>query len=58
MIDRWLIRMSQWARNPPSMRRVMLWATIIAICLAVFGLERFGLWPEWMTVSKTPRIGF
>ncbi|MCR9125835.1 MAG: hypothetical protein NXH82_06870 [Rhodobacteraceae bacterium] len=43
----WLLRMAQWARNPPSARQVLLAFAVIAVCLVLFGLERFGYWPDW-----------
>ncbi|MEZ5887410.1 MAG: hypothetical protein R3D56_11085 [Paracoccaceae bacterium] len=55
---RWLLRMSQWARRPPSMNRVILGAIVIGICLAIVGLEWFGLWPEWLTLPAKGRRGF
>lgn len=51
MTPRWLLRMSQLARNPPSMSRVILGAVVIGICLLLAGAEWLGLWPEWLTVS-------
>lgn len=52
----WLIRASRWARNPPSAKMVMLVLAIIAFGLALVGLEYVGLWPEWATVERQPRI--
>lgn len=48
----WLIRASRWARNPPSARRVALVLGVIALALALVGLEHFGLWPEWATLER------
>lgn len=44
-IERMLLRLSQWARNPPSMRQVMIWAVVIGLCLVLAGIEWLGLWP-------------
>jgi hypothetical protein len=54
----WLIRASRWARNPPSMRMVLMVFGIIAFGLVLFGLEHFGLWPEWATLDnpRRPRL--
>ncbi len=52
----WLIRMSRWARNPPSWERVRMVALIIVACLIVFGLERVFGWPEWLTVGDGARV--
>lgn len=48
----WLIRASRWARNPPSAKMVILVLAIIAIGLALVGLEHFGLWPDWATTER------
>lgn len=54
----WLIRASRWARNPPSRRMVILVFSIIALGLALLGLEYLGLWPEWATLDnpRRPRL--
>lgn len=51
----WLIRASRWARNPPSRRMVMLVFGIIALGLALLGLEYLGLWPDWATLDQGRR---
>lgn len=50
---RWLMRMSRWARNPPSEKRVKLGLAIFAICLALFAYEYFIGAPEWMEGFKS-----
>ncbi|MFB2532464.1 hypothetical protein ACEYYB_01410 [Paracoccus sp. p4-l81] len=52
---RWLLRMAQWARNPPSARMVALVFAVIAIGLALVGLEKAGLWPDWAVMQGAPR---
>lgn len=47
---RWLLRMSRWARNPPSERRVLLGLAAIAAVLAVAGLQWVGWWPDALTI--------
>ncbi|WP_299884515.1 hypothetical protein [uncultured Ruegeria sp.] len=47
MNPRHFLRMSQWARNPPSKRRVQLVFGIILLCLLVYGVEYMGWWPDW-----------
>jgi len=48
----WLVRARQWARHPPSAGRVKLVFGVVAICLAIFALERmFGL-PAWMVLQR------
>ncbi|MCB1310371.1 MAG: hypothetical protein KDK29_00115 [Sedimentitalea sp.] len=51
----WLLRMSRWARNPPSERRVLMVLAVILACLAVVGAERAGLWPDWATAERMRR---
>lgn len=48
----WLFRMSKWARNPPSTRRVIFVFSVIAIALCIFALEHFDLWPEALTATR------
>ncbi|PRX35032.1 hypothetical protein SAMN05216257_102493 [Meinhardsimonia xiamenensis] len=49
-----LLRMALWARNPPSESRVKFVLAVIAVCLALFALERFFGWPDWLTPEFTP----
>jgi len=51
----WLVRASRWARNPPSMRRVLLILGIVAVCLALYGFEQVFGWPEWLTLPNDGR---
>ncbi|NYI29671.1 hypothetical protein [Sulfitobacter geojensis] len=51
----WLMRMSQWARNPPSAKRVKLVFGIIAIAAVIWGIEWLGYWPEWAKTERIPR---
>jgi hypothetical protein len=48
----WLLRMAQWARRPPSARRALLVAGVVAACLALVAVERWIGWPDWMTVER------
>ena len=52
----WLLRMARWARHPPSARRVMLVAAVIGVCLILVGIEKLGLWPEWLAVTSGKRL--
>lgn len=45
--------MSRWARRPPSPGRVALVFGVVALCLALFAVERFAGWPDWLT----PNLG-
>ena len=51
----WLMRMSQWARHPPSWGRVKLVLGVVGLCLAVWGVELIWGWPEWLTVNGRGR---
>ncbi|AKO96622.1 hypothetical protein MALG_01437 [Marinovum algicola DG 898] len=48
----WLYRMSLWARRPPSARQVMLVLAVIAVCLAIYAVERWVGWPEALTAER------
>lgn len=57
---RHLLRMSKWARKPPSDTKVKLVIGIIVICLILFAVERWIGVPEWMQMelprrNKIPR---
>lgn len=58
MNPNWLLRMSKWARHPPSMGRVKLVLSVIAFCLALVAIERWIGWPEWLAVNPQPRPKF
>ncbi|WP_162841712.1 hypothetical protein [Sulfitobacter sp. EhC04] len=51
----WLLRMSKWAHNPPSAKRVKLVFAAIALALIIFGIEWMGWWPDWATAERVPR---
>ncbi len=51
----WFVRMSRWARNPPSARRVVFVLGIVGFCLALFAVERFVGWPEALTPDRIQR---
>lgn len=48
----WFLRMKRWAQNPPSARRIVLVFGVIGICLALYGLERAGVLPDWMQADR------
>lgn len=50
-----LLRMSKWARNPPSEKRVKLVVGIVVICLILFAIERFIGVPEWLQMEPQRR---
>lgn len=47
----WLVRMAKWARHPPSPGRVKLVLGVVAICFALWGVELFWGWPDWLSVN-------
>ncbi|GHC44180.1 hypothetical protein [Neogemmobacter tilapiae] len=51
MNPRWLIKMSRWARNPPSPRQVAFVLGIVAVCVAFGAYEYMFGWPEFLTVN-------
>jgi len=53
---RHLFRAALWVRNPPSMKRVIMVFSFIAIALAIGGIEWLGLWPDWATAERIPRL--
>ncbi|MFT6605562.1 MAG: hypothetical protein ACRBBK_01485 [Paracoccaceae bacterium] len=55
MNPRWFLRASKLARNPPSWKRVVLGAAVIAMCLALVGVEYFIGWPDFLTLDRPPR---
>lgn len=50
----WFVRMSRWARHPPSGRMVVLVLSIIAISLVLLGLEKAGMLPDWASMDPRP----
>ena len=48
---RHLIRMARWARNPPGEKRVKLVLVVIALALAIWGLEQLFGTPDWMQIE-------
>ncbi|MCF6231911.1 MAG: hypothetical protein L3J36_02225 [Rhodobacteraceae bacterium] len=53
---RWFIRMSRWARNPPSPAMFKMVVGIILVMLLIYGLERIGWWPDWATSERLGRV--
>ncbi|MDE9449035.1 hypothetical protein J3R80_00950 [Aliiroseovarius sp. Z3] len=52
MNPRWFMRMSKWARNPPSAKRVKLVFAVVAICIAVVVIEKLFGMPDWMQIER------
>ncbi|MDQ7071545.1 MAG: hypothetical protein Q9M48_12555 [Rhodobacterales bacterium] len=49
MNPRHLLRMARWARNPASAKRVRLVFGIVGICVALYAVERFLGWPDFLS---------
>ncbi|MGX9354166.1 hypothetical protein ACS3SW_03080 [Roseobacteraceae bacterium S113] len=49
----WFLRLAKWARNPPSPERVKLMLAIVALCLVLYGVERWIGWPDALTMEWT-----
>ncbi|WP_164882488.1 hypothetical protein [Paenirhodobacter populi] len=47
--------MAEWVRHPPSKRRVMIAAIVLAIAVAIVAADGLGLWPEWAHMTRPPR---
>ncbi|MCF3594316.1 hypothetical protein LZG00_09915 [Rhodobacteraceae bacterium LMO-12] len=52
---RQLLRMSKWARHPPSTRMVIMVAGIIVVALVIAGIEHFIGWPDALSMEPQPR---
>ena len=51
----WLVRMSNWVRHPPSMRRLRIVLAVALIVAVIVGLEWAELWPEWAQIERPAR---
>lgn len=51
-MERWLVKMAMWARNPPSPERVKLVFAVIALCLVLVGIEMLVGFPDWLVPQK------
>lgn len=52
---RLLMMMSRWARNPPSMGKVIFVLAIVALALGLGLYEYFFGWPEALSTNSGPR---
>ncbi|HBT00155.1 MAG TPA: hypothetical protein DEB47_09900 [Citreicella sp.] len=48
----WLLRMARWVRHPPSAGRVRLVLIVLALCLALYAVERWIGWPEALSPDR------
>jgi hypothetical protein len=56
MMERWLLRASRWARRPPSWRQLRMLLIILAIGLALVGIEHLWGWPDFLTVNGPMKL--
>ena len=60
MLDpRQLLRLSRWARRPPSARQVAIFAGVLAAGLLIAGIEKMGWLPDFITDfqrTSPPRV--
>jgi len=49
---RMLMQAKRLAERPPSFRRVVFFAAVIAASLLLAGIEAFVGWPDWLTVDS------
>lgn len=54
-MTRWLLHMAKWSRRPPPMWKIKLVLLILAVSLAILGVEKMGWWPDWATAAKMRR---
>lgn len=54
-MDRMLIKMAMWARNPPPLWKVLLVLGVIVGCFVIVGFEKLVGWPDWLTVNGKVR---
>ena len=45
-------RMAKWAKNPPSERQVKIFLVVLAVCLALWGVERLFGFPEALVPDR------
>lgn len=48
---RHFLRMARWARHPPAAWRIRLVLIVLALAVAIAGIERFIGWPEFLTLD-------
>lgn len=51
----WFIRMARWARKPPSARYRTVVAIVLALALAIVGIEWLFGWPDVLTPERIRR---
>jgi len=49
---RHLLRMKRLAQSPSALSKVWIVLAVVALCLAVFAIERWFGWPEWLVTER------
>jgi len=49
-------RLALMARRRQSTQRLIMISVVLALCLAVAGLQWLGLAPDWMTATRPGRL--
>ncbi|MFK7870405.1 MAG: hypothetical protein AB8B58_14350 [Roseobacter sp.] len=49
---RWLMRMSLWARRPPSKRQIIMVGCVLFVCITLALIETLGFWPHTLTTHS------
>jgi len=55
MIERVLLRLAVLARHPPSPKKALVVAVIVALTAVPVGLEMLGWWPDWAEMEPRSR---
>lgn len=50
-----LLRMSRWARNPPSLKMALVILVVVLLALVPVAVEHIWGWPDWLRVNRVPR---
>jgi len=55
MIERVLLRLAVLARHPPSPKKALVVAVIVALTVVPVGLGMLGWWPDWAEMEPRSR---
>jgi len=51
----WLLRLKRWVQHPPSKRQIWLILGVVGFCLAIYAVERWIGWPDFLTLEPQGR---
>ena len=49
------LRMSRWARNPPSLKMALVILAVVLLALVPVVIQHVWGWPDWLRVNRMPR---